>query len=800
MGRWAFAIVLPISALLGAQQRPVTVDAFESTGGWSARTPNGATLRLSSDSGYRGRSIRLDFDFGAASVPAVIRRAVNLALPPNYEITLRHRGENALVGLQVRLIDQSGEHVLSAGEGELETSRVWTELVRKKRQFAMTRGASTGGIGRATAIEIAILPAASGGRGTLWIDELQLRPREADQPYTLTPRLSASSEATGFESLHAMDGDAVAGWRSGPRDTSTVRPPARSGSRNAPLPVIVPPNASAVLAIDFLRARELGGLIVDWEQDRHATAYTVDLSTNGRDWETRYRVTGGNGGRDHIPLPGGEARFVRLAMMDSAGFPYGIREITVAPVEWSASKNAFFAALARAALPGSYPKYLSGLQTHWTVAGADGDDAEVAVNAEGMVETRSRGVSIEPFVYLDDTLFTWRDAKISQSLAGGRFPEPSVTWDGGDWSLTLLPVVVAGPPDSSVAYLQYRITNRARTRRAVRLYLAVRPFQVVAPGQLDGRSGGVAPIRELAVDNQVVRVNGEPTIVSLTPPAGFGAVPFDQDNVVDYLRRGRLPPSPNVTDHSGFASGALAYGAQVDSGNAAVVEVAIPLHVASLPRALSQRDLAVRAPRDRTADTRRAWRDAIERVTIDVPTVAARTINALYANVGYTLVNRDHAAPRAGSRNGATTRLTDAAPQAAALLRLGRADVARALLDWYARHQLPSGGVPCCVSDRGADSFPEHDSHGAFITLAAEYWRHTLDRELLERLWPNVARAAAYIDSLRRRQNDGRVPDRRQAGVPRDPSGSAAPGARRGETRAPLSRRFHRPARTQRRR
>jgi hypothetical protein len=105
-----------------------------------------------------------------------------------------------------------------------------------------------------------------------------------------------------------------------------------------------------------------------------------------------------------------------------------------------------------------------------------------------------------------------------------------------------------------------------------------------------------------------------------------------------------------VADPTGFASGALAYGAQVDSGNAAIVEVAIPLHAASLPRALSQRDLAQRAPRDRSADTRRGWRDAIERVTIEVPRAGAHAINALYANIGYLLVNRDGVAPPASER------------------------------------------------------------------------------------------------------------------------------------------------------
>jgi hypothetical protein len=54
------------------------------------------------------------------------------------------------------------------------------------------------------------------------------------------------------------------------------------------------------------------------------------------------------------------------------------------------------------------------------------------------------------------------------------------------------------------------------------------------------------------------------------------------------------------------------------------------------------------------------------------------------------------------------------------------------------------------VDHRGADPVPEHDSHGQLIYLAAEYYRQTGDRALLQRMWPRVEKAAAHIDSLRR--------------------------------------------------
>jgi hypothetical protein len=742
-------------------QKPALLDGFESVKDWRAQPSDGVSLRVSSDSGFRGRAMRLDFDFHGGGGYAVVHRAFNFTVPANYEFSFRIRGDAPPNTLEFKLVDPSGDNVWWSNQPGFEFPRAWTEVVRKKRQIVFAWGPKGGGdLTRVAAIEFSIT-AGTGGKGTVWIDELQLRPREPDRPYALTPAVTATSESTGFEARRALDRDTTTGWRSsaGPAPTAAASPSARG----APVRPALPPNARQAVQIDFLRSREFGGLELDWEPGHEASDYTVDFSPDGRAWETRYRVTGGNGGRDYIYLPESDTRFVRLAIERGPSDSFGLREVAVEPLEWSASKNAFFEAVAKDAPAGNYPKYFTGVQSYWTVAGVDGDPAEVLVNEEGMVEARKGGFSIEPFVYVGDRLFTWRDVKTSQSLAGSHFPEPSVTWTAGDWTLTLAPVAVLGTRDSSIAYLQYRLASADRERKPMRLYLAIRPFQVNPPWQFLNTVGGVASVHQLAAEGQVVRVNGETVAVSLTPPNGFGAATFDQGNVVDYLRAGTPPPNASVQDPFGHASGALAYNVQVDSGAIAVVEVAVPLHAASVSHVERERVLGARAPRDRVADARNIWRDKIERVTIELPVSAARVVNTLYANIGYILVNRDHAGLQPGSRSYERSWIRDGSLEATALLRMGRADVAREFLEWYAGYQYPNGKVPCCVDSRGADPVPEHDSNGEFIYLAAEYWRHTHDRAVAERVWPNVLRAALYIDSLRqqRRKPEFQTGDKR---------------------------------------
>src|SRR4029077_13641617 len=76
----------------------------------------------------------------------------------------------------------------------------------------------------------------------------------------------------------------------------------------------------------------------------------------------------------------------------------------------------------------------------------------------------------------------------------------------------------------------------------------------------------------------------------------------------------------------------------------------------------------------------------------------------------------------------------------------------RDYLRWFATFQFDNGKVPCCVDARGSDPVPEHDSEGEFIYLVAEYLRLTGDRDLPVALWPRVAAAAAYLDTLRQQR------------------------------------------------
>jgi hypothetical protein len=701
------------------------LDDFEGPEAWSAHPAEGVSLDIGRAPGRHGRAMRLDFDFHGHAGYAIARLPLTLELPENYEFSFWIRGAARPNTLEFKLLDPTGDNVWWSTRPAFELPDAWRRLTIKRRYLSFAWGPAGGGEPRrVSAVEI-VVTAAQGGKGTVWIDDLTLITRPPERPYTLTPTVTASSSVPGHPAASVLD-TAGAGWRA-----------AGIGE-------------GEWIAFDFLQPREYGGLLVEWEPGRSAADYDVQASADGHRWVTAYTVRGGNGGHDYIALPEHESRWLRLRLGAPArGGINAIRSIRVEPLEWSATPSAFFAAVARDAPPGSYPRYFSGIQSYWTIIGASGDGRRALLNELGALEPRLGGWSIEPFLLTSGGLVTWHDAQRRQWLERGDLPIPSVEWRAGDLTLTVT-AFAAGPPGAASLLARYRVANTGAGREHLSLALALRPFQVNPPSQWLNTQGGTSRLSSLRFASGAVMANDTERVVAVTPAGRFGAARFDQGEIVEFLRGGAAPPAPSVVDTSGRASGALIYPLTLAPGETRDVIVEIPLHPGT--RRPSSRPSAASASaygERRLAETVRQWGERLDRVEIRLPPSAADLVATVKANLAYILINRDGPAIEPGARSYRRAWIRDGAMISAALLRLGQADEVRRFLEWYAPYQYPDGKVPCCVDARGADPVPENDSHGQLIYLAMEYFRHTGDRVTLERMWPHVELAVAYIDSLR---------------------------------------------------
>ena len=718
------------------------LDDFEDLSKWSVHPADGVAAAIASDSGAHGRAMRLDVHFTRGTGYAVVRRALDIDLPPDYAFRFALRGELPANNLELKLVDSSGANVWWYVRRDFAFPRAWSVLTTRKRQIGFAWGPAGGGELRHVAFLELAVSTGEGGAGSVWIDDLTLERLEPDSTAQL-PRATASSSRPGESPANAVDGDSVTSWASAPGDSSPW------------------------IALDLGRTRELGGLLIDWGP-RRPPPYRISLSRDGVEWTVARVVPRSNGGRDPIDLPESEARHVRLSAPHA---PDGIavRGITVEPYEWSRTPEAFFASLAGASPRGSWPRPYYGEQCPWAVVGADGGREEALLSADGAIETGKRRFSIEPFVELDGRFITWADVTAETYLEEDRLPIPSVRWRLPDASLT---ITAFAHPDTSTpdVFVCYRLRNESLKTRLVTLYLAARPFQVNPPWQQVGTSGGVAPITRIAREGNAVRVDGHVGFLSITPPSGFGATPFDAGEVVEYLRAGALPPDAATEDSTGFASAAFAYAIDLPPRAEREVRLAIPLRhgpgAVSDERANAQdaRGGWGREPADVEGLERRsiaAWREKLDRVHIEGPPPAREALRTLEAQVGWILVNRDGPALQPGSRSYDRSWMRDGSLTSLALLRLGHSDEVRDFIEWFAAFQGDDGRIPCCASDRGPDPVPENDSHGEFLGLIADYHRYTGEAALVKRQWPRIVRAVAYLDTMRaqRRTAEWRAPE-----------------------------------------
>jgi hypothetical protein len=678
------------------------VDDFETTTAWQAVASSGVRASLHSVPGHDGQGMRLDFDFGGAAGYAAARRTLPLDFGDDYEISFWLRADAPLNNLEFKLVDASGDNVWWVNRPNFAISRDWQLVTFKKRHVSFAWGPAKDRTLRHTEkVELVVSAGRDGGRGSIFVDQLKVR-QVAEAGPAPAPVLTSSSN-TVPASLLAEGGT---GWTS-----------AAGGEQH--------------LTVDFGRPREFGGLVLHW--GLAATRYDIEFSDDGRSWRTVRRVVDGNGGADPIMLGEAETRFLRIAMHAGAA-SYRLDRLEVMGLDFGASPNAFFQALAKRAPPGHYPRGMSGQQNYWTVLGVDGGHETGLLSEDGALEVARGGFSVEPFVIDGGKRTAWADVKVTQSLRESYLPIPSVTWTAPAWTLRTT-AFAHGTPVNSALVAQYELTNTTDQPLALRLVLAVRPFQVNPPMQFLNTPPGVSEIRDIAWDGAAFSVNGKRRVFVGRAPDAAGVSSFDA--------AGEGWGATAVHDDTGFASGALAYDFKLAPHATARVALAAPLTGDGPPLADPQ------AAQDAVAAQ---WRARLNRVTFDVPPAGRAIVDTVRSSLAHMLMTRDGPMLRPGTRSYARSWIRDGAMMSEAMLRLGDDSVARDYLAWFAPYQFADGKVPCCVDRRGADPVPENDSQGEFIFLNAQLWKYTHDRALLGQMWPRVQAAAAFME--RQRQSE----------------------------------------------
>src|SRR5688572_11255155 len=714
------------------------LDGFDDLTPWKVSGSDEVKVRMRRASDGEGGGLCMDFDFGRVSGYAVAARELPLEFPENYEFVLRLRGEGPPNSLQFKLVDATGENVWWVHRPDYVFPREWQELRFKKRHVAFAWGPTADReLKRSARLELVVARGPGGGSGTACFDRLSFRalpPAGAPSP----PTLRATSTLAPAQPAHALDANAQTAWRSDPAA-----------------------GPEQTLTLDFARPREFGGLVLHWLPDAFASRYGIDFSDDGERWREVRRVEAGNGGADPHLLPESETRYVRVRMQDGPANAYALAEIEIKDVAYGEHPNAFFEALAAAAPRGHYPRGFSREQSYWTVLGIDGGATQGLLSEDGALEIGPRSGSIEPFLLEDGRLITWADVTTEHSLAESYLPIPTVVWRHPDLALRVT-AYAAGDSARSQLIADYTVENLSDRPRAVTLALALRPFQVNPPHQFLNIIGGVARVGELAWDGKALAINGRRRVLALQKPDDVIVAPFDSGNIPEILSQARRERA-SVRDGSGFPSAVLLYRLELPARGARRLGLTAPLAGSpALPDEEQAGDAAAWLDRQRAA-TAAEWREKLNRVALSVPPAAQPLADSMRTALAHILINRGGAALQPVARAYARSWIRDGAMMADELARVGHAAVGRDFVEWFAPHQFASGKVPCCVDGRGSDPVAENDSHGQFLYMVAQQYRYSGDRKWLESLWPRVASAAGYMESLRLKERTelNRTPERR---------------------------------------
>ncbi|MDL5366402.1 discoidin domain-containing protein [Xanthomonas sp. NCPPB 2654] len=718
-GRWLVAVLglAAAQAFAAAPTAPLALDGFNNLDNWQIVVSNqvtASTRLVQAASGGRAKAICLDYDFNGVSGYAGIRRALPVEYPDNYQLSFQLRGDSPSNDLQFKLVDASGDNVWWVNRPRYDFPKQWTTLAFKKRQIDKAWGPSPDKeLKRSAQIEFTIYNQV-GGKGTVCFDQLALTPLPPQDTSPLAVKVSADT-APALEQRIA-DGKADTVWYSGNAKTQTVM-------------------------LDLGKVREFGGAKLQWAPGVYASRYRLQGSADGRSWRELRNVTAGNGGTDWLPMPETEARYVRIDLEDGPSFRYGIADIALQPLAFAATPNDFVKSVAADSTRGWFPRGFSGEQPYWTIVGLDGGREQGLVGEDGAIEVGKGGFSIEPFLLLDGKRLSWADVKTAQSLQDDYLPIPSVDWSHDNAGLRIT-AFVQGTPEQAQLVARYRLSNPSKQPHDYTLALAVRPFQVNPPSQFLNTVGGVSPIHLLAFDGGQVQVNGEPRVFAVQKPDAAYATAFDAGIDVERLSADGAALPQQASDADGLASGALLYRGRLAPGEVREVALLIPQTGAqALPAGFD--------PAKAQQQVAAQWREKLDRVQLHVPAEGKALADTLRTALAHMLISRIGPRLQPGTRSYSRSWIRDGAMISEGLLRLGRADVAREYLEWYAPYQFANGMVPCCVDDRGSDPVPENDSHGELIFGVADYYRYSGDRAFLEKMWPHVLAAYEYMEQLR---------------------------------------------------
>lgn len=728
----SIALVLMIFSFGIIHAQVKTLDDFETKNGWNFIKSDGVNLSLSNVKGLSGNAIRFDYDFTHGTGYGGIQKLFPIDLPENYEFSFYLKAESPANNLEIKFIDSTGNNVWWVNNRNYDFPTEWKKITIKKRHISFAWGpTSDQNLKRIDRIEFTIASFV-GGKGTIWLDNFKFEKLPPETQSYPAPVITATSSSKNHSPALITDNSAETYWQTSKTTDQNV-------------------------IIDFKTRREFGGLQIKWMNDHYAKSFAVFQSNDNKTWEKVYSVQHNQSDVSFIRLPEAEAKFVKINLIKSnADKGFGISEIKFLTTKESLSKNDFLIYSAKNSTVGNYPRYFLEQASYWTITGMNNDVKEAMINEDGMVEVDKGLFSIEPLVKIGDSIYNWHNVKTSQSL-GSAEKEcvfnfiPTVSWQTNELEFTTAITGTGEANKNSKLDIRYSFKNISGQPKDFEFYMLIRPYQVDPYYQFLNMTGGVGKIKSIKEEPGGYLSVDDKVILFQKKYDSFGTANSDEGNLVDLIRKGKMPLNKSAVDQNSMANGAVKYTLHLNPGEKTFLFAAVPFYGKNTPDG----KFSISNTEEEFTRSSEFWKAKVEHVKFNLPPSADRIINTYKSNLGYILVNRDNAGIQPGSRSYERSWIRDGALTSSALLKSGIVQEVKDFIDWYTSYQYENGKVPCVVDHRGPDPVPENDSHGEMIYLLREYFNFTHDTTFLRSKNSHVLKAVEYIESLIAQRSTG---------------------------------------------
>lgn len=102
-------VLLSLAIQVFGQSNPL--DEFKTTDGWKTYKSDGVEIKTSTSDGYKGKCIRVDYNFTKGPGYGGIQKVIPIEFPENYQFTFYLKAKSPNNNLEFKLIDASGENV-----------------------------------------------------------------------------------------------------------------------------------------------------------------------------------------------------------------------------------------------------------------------------------------------------------------------------------------------------------------------------------------------------------------------------------------------------------------------------------------------------------------------------------------------------------------------------------------------------------------------------------------------------------------------------------------------------------------